>query len=376
MHASGMNILFLNSNREWGGGEVWLTAIVRGLQQRGHHATVICQPGSPLFHRLMSDSFNCIPLALTGDFNPFTIFSVWRIIKQHSINLVCVHTEKQLRITGCACLMSGVPIVVSREVDVPIDDTFVNRYFFGKIASAVMVNSRATRDTLFESAPWLRNQSVRVVWKGIDISVYDSVSPARVRKEFGLSDDDCLVGFVGRLDEQKGIPTLLEAMSIVSKKNPRIKLILVGDGNLKESILQFSVQNMLEHNIYLTGFREDIPAFLKAMDFVVVPSYWEGFCYAALEAMAAGKAVIGSHTSSIPELVADHDTGILVASHSPEELVNAIINLSENPSLQKTMGDHGRRRAEKLFQFSTMLEKTEALFREVIDGTLDRSKPA
>ncbi len=376
MHASGMNILFLNSNREWGGGEVWLTAIVLGLEQQGHRSTIICHPDSPLFHRLTSKSVHCIPLALTGDFNPFTIFSVRRIIKQHSIDLVCVHTEKQLRIAGCACMMSGVPIVVSREVDVPIDDTFVNRYFFGKIASAVMVNSHATNDTVLNGAPWLRNLSVHVVWKGIDISVYDSVAPAGVRKEFGLLNDDCLVGFVGRLDEQKGIPTLLEAMKIVSKKNPRIKLILAGDGNLKESIKQFSVRNKLDHNIYLAGFREDIPAFLKAMDFAVVPSYWEGFCYAALEAMAAGKAVIGSRTSSIPELVADNETGILVAPRSPEELANAIINLSENPSLQKTMGEHGRIRAEELFQLSVMLEKTETLFREVVDRTLNRSQTA
>lgn len=376
MHASGMNILFLNSNREWGGGEVWLTAIALGLEQWGHRSTIICHPDSPLFQRLTSKSVHCIPLALTGDFNPFTIFSVRRIIKQHSIDLVCVHTEKQLRIAGCACMMSGVPIVVSREVDVPIENTFVNRYFFEKIASAVMVNSHATYDTVCNGAPWLRNQSVHVVWKGIDISVYDSVLPARVRKEFELSEGDCLVGFVGRLDEQKGIPTLLEAMNIVSKKNPRVKLILAGEGNLRESIQRFSVQNRLEQNLYLAGFREDIPAFLKAVDFAVVPSYWEGFCYSALEAMAAGKAVVGSRTSSIPELVADHDTGILVAPHSPEELANAIINLSENPSLQKTMGDRGRSRAGELFQFSTMLEKTEALFREVVDGTLDRSQIA
>jgi len=376
VHASGMNILFLNSNREWGGGEVWLTAIALGLEQWGHRSTIICHPDSPLFQRLTSKSVHCIPLALTGDFNPFTIFSVRRIIKQHSIDLVCVHTEKQLRIAGCACMMSGVPIVVSREVDVPIENTFVNRYFFEKIASAVMVNSHATYDTVCNGAPWLRNQSVHVVWKGIDISVYDSVLPARVRKEFELSEGDCLVGFVGRLDEQKGIPTLLEAMNIVSKKNPRVKLILAGEGNLRESIQRFSVQNRLEQNLYLAGFREDIPAFLKAVDFAVVPSYWEGFCYSALEAMAAGKAVVGSRTSSIPELVADHDTGILVAPHSPEELANAIINLSENPSLQKTMGDRGRSRAGELFQFSTMLEKTEALFREVVDGTLDRSQIA
>src|SRR5208337_5578652 len=125
----------------------------------------------------------------------------------------------------------------------------------------VIANSNATRETLFSSAPWLRNQRVRVVWKGIDILAYDTVSPAHVREEFGLPDDDCLVGFVGRLDEQKGIPTLLEAMNIVSKKNPRIKLILAGEGNLRKSIQQFSLQNKLEHQIYLAGFRKDIPAF-------------------------------------------------------------------------------------------------------------------
>jgi len=363
-----MNILFVNSNREWGGGEVWLTTIAAEMSRRGHRVAIVCRPGSALCKKLSGQHESVIPFRLSGDFNPATVVRLYSILVKRKISLVCVHTEKELRIAGMAGALARVPVVVSQDVDVPVKNSHLNRLFYGKLASAIMVNSYATRNTLLSAAPWLQTQRTHVVWKGVDLSAYGGAEKSGIRGDLNLAADDIVAGFVGRLDEQKGIPTLLEAVRLAVSINPHFRLLIAGEGNLNEYIREFSSSYHLSRNIFLLGFIQNIPAFLQAVDFVVVPSYWEGFCYSALEAMAAGKAVVGSNTSSIPELVVHNSTGILVPPRSPEDLAGTISAICSQPVLREEMGRRGRERARLLFPVRIMHDKTEEFFQTAIDA--------
>jgi glycosyltransferase involved in cell wall biosynthesis len=95
-----------------------------------------------------------------------------------------------------------------------------------------------------------------------------------------------------------------------------------------------------------------------------MPSNWEGFGYAAVEAMAAGKAVIGSHVSSLPEIIDDRRTGLLVPPRSPEMLADAMVTLVDNPRLRSSMGKAGARKVENVFSLPTMVAHVEALLLE------------
>jgi len=370
-----MNILFINSNREWGGGEVWLATIAAEMSRRGHRVVIVCRPGSALRKKLSGQHESVIPLRLSGDFNPATVLRLCTILVKQKISLVCVHTEKELRIAGMAGTFARIPVVVSQDVDVPVKNSYLNRLFYGKIASAIMVNSYATRNTLLSAAPWLQTQRIHVVWKGVDLQAYGGAEKSRIREDLKLAADDTVAGFVGRLDEQKGIPTLLEAVRFAVKRDPRFRLLIAGEGNLKEYIRDYSSRHNLNQNIFLVGFIQHIPSLLQAVDFIVVPSYWEGFCYSALEAMAAGKAVVGSNTSSIPELVVHNSTGILVPPRSPEDLAGAIGAISSQPSLREEMGQRGRDRAQRLFPSRIMHDKTEEFFQTAIEAFHHRNSP-
>ena len=363
-----MNILFIDSSRTWGGGGVWLLQICEGLIALGHQITVICRPDSALTDRIRPTKVTLHTLPMTGDFHPLSIYSIHRIIKSRRMDIVCANMEKELRLAGLAARWAGVPIVVSREVDRPLKDTWINRYFYNRVASGVMVNSFATYNTLLASAPWLGEQRCEIVWKGVDVGRYRGVLPSDVRREFGLQPNDCIAGFVGRLDEQKGIPTLLEAMKIAVPRSPRLRLILAGEGNLRPKIEAFRRSNRLEDRIFLAGFRDDVPAFLRAIDFLVMPSYWEGFGYGAAEAMAAGKPVIGSWASSLPEIVDHRRTGILVAPRSPEDLARAMVELGADPGARQEMGNAGSLRVERMFPLSRMVSKTESFFFRVVES--------
>lgn len=327
--------------------------------------TIGCRPDSALHRRERSLQSTVVPIRIAGDIDPITIWKIYRLITHRRIDLVCAHADKELRVGGLAAWLAGVPVVVSREMDLPLKDSVLNRFFYTKIASAIMVNSVATMNTLVASAQWLNRDRITVVWKGIDIETFKRAQPLNLRKEFGLGDNAVIAGFVGRLEEQKGITTLLEAMSGVVERNNRITLIVAGDGPMKDSVTTFCRDHHLDKNIVLAGFREDIPAFMKGIDFLVMPSNWEGFGYSAAEAMASGKPVIATNVSSLPEIVQDGTTGILVPPRKPEKLAEAMLALADDVTLREALGGAGARRAEKHFPLSAMLDKVESLFARV-----------
>jgi glycosyltransferase involved in cell wall biosynthesis len=361
-----MNILFINSTRTWGGGETWLLQVCEGLQRRGHRVVVACRADSDLHRRLEDSAFDFFPLKHWGDFSPRSIAKLWKLIRQYEIDVICTNMEKELRLGGIAAQLAGVPIVPSREVDVPIKSTRINRYFYRRVASDVIVNSHATLNTLLNSAPWLDRERLHVVWKGIDSSAVTRGSLPSLRDRFHFSPKDCIIGFVGRLDVQKGIPTLLEAMRIVIGSVPNARLVLAGEGNLREMIVAFTRRHALEEHIFLAGFCPDVTRFLDEIAFLVMPSYWEGFGYAAIEAMAARKAVIGTYASSLPEIIDDGKTGVLVTPRSADQLAAAIVRLASASGLRNEMGSAGAVKVRTNFSVLTMVEKTEAVFHETI----------
>lgn len=360
-----MHILFLHTYPGWGGGEVSLSAISEGLVGRGHDVTIVCRPDSGLYHHKGSLRSTIVPLRIAGDIDPVTIWKIHRLITHHNVDVVCVHTNKELRVGGIAAWPARVPVVVSREIDLPLKNTRLNKFGYTRVASAIIVNSFATMNTLLASAPWLRRDQITVVWKGIDIDVFKRAQPLDLRHEFRLGDDAVVAGFVGRLEEQKGISTLLEAMSLVLQRSKKVKVVMAGDGPMRDSVSTYCRAHGLDTNIVLAGFREDIPAFMKGIDFLVMPSNWEGFGYSAVEAMAAGRAVIATNVSSLPEIVQDGTTGLLVSPRTPAKLAEAMLSLGNDAGLRESLGRAGARRAEETFPLSVMLDKVEALFTAV-----------
>ncbi|HLX11431.1 MAG TPA: glycosyltransferase, partial [Bacteroidota bacterium] len=130
---------------------------------------------------------------------------------------------------------------------------------------------------------------------------------------------------------------------------------------------QYIANHRLGDRVFLRGYTENIIPWINGFDMMVMPSYYEGFGYSAVEAMAARKPVIGTNVSSLPEIIEDGVTGILVAPRSAEQLADAMERLANDPVLRISMGENGRKRADELFTESRMIKETEAFFREVAE---------
>ena len=205
------------------------------------------------------------------------------------------------------------------------------------------------------------------------------VSANGSRGKFGLSESDQVVGFVGRMVGEKGIIELVEAMGTVIKAIPGAKLMMVGDTldddrdrGVKEVVRQEISTNGLASKVVFTGFVEDVPEVMSAMDLFVLPSHREGMPRTVIEAMAAGKPVVATDIRGCREEVLEGVTGLLVPVNSPQPLAQAIIKILSNPEMARKMGKAGRKRAEEFFDEDLVLDREIEVYQELVKTRLEK----
>jgi glycosyltransferase involved in cell wall biosynthesis len=173
---------------------------------------------------------------------------------------------------------------------------------------------------------------------------------------------------VGRLAPVKGYPYLLEAMRGVVDEQPESRLAIVGDGP-DCGALEAQCRSLgIEKHVVFLGFRTDVPSILRGAQLAAYATLGEGFGLGVVEAMIQETPVVATHTMALPELVSHGGDGFLVPTADPAALRGRMLELIRNPELRASMGRRGRENVEKKFSMQTMIDKTAALYRELLVG--------
>ncbi len=168
-------------------------------------------------------------------------------------------------------------------------------------------------------------ERVDVVPNGVDARLFCPRPRQPARAELGLSLDDRVVLYVGRLEESKGVLDLLDAFEQAHAREPRLKLILLGDGQARALCNARAAES--RGSIQVLGGRPlaEVPAWLAACDLVCLPSWNEGMPNAVLEALASGRRVVGTRVGAIPDLISSAELGEVVERQAPAELAAALL---------------------------------------------------
>jgi glycosyltransferase involved in cell wall biosynthesis len=209
-----------------------------------------------------------------------------------------------------------------------------------------------------------------MVYYGIDASGWQSLNGERTaaRKRLGVADGEVVVGMASRLIAGKGHWTLLDACANAFREAPQLRLLIAGDGPLRDELARRIDDLGLGERARCLGFVADVRSFMGACDalaFPTQPQLSEGFGLAALEAMAAARPVIATRVGSLPEVVSDEVTGLLVEPQDVAALAAGLVRLAEDRALRKELGEQGLVRAGEDFSLTAMVQRTLSVYNEV-----------
>jgi len=358
-----MRILFINSIQMFAGGEVWMLRTLRALHERGHEVWLCCRPRTELAERAARAEIPVKLMNFRGDFDPVRTIRLALFMARHKINVVLMNMDKELRIGGVAARLAGVRAIIPRRgIDYPLKNRWRYRFAYNVLATSILANSNATKQALLRNAPWLDERRIEVVHNGIDAAVFVHSAHRSLREEWQIPADAPLLGFVGQLDERKGLRVLLSAFELIQARIPEARLVLAGEGRLREMIESQIRAKSWERNVVLAGFIHEVASVMQAIDVLVLPSYWEGFGIVIIEAMACGRPVITTNISSMPEIVDDGRTGYLIPPGDAQLLAEHAVALLRDSALRERMGQAAQRRVAEHFSESQMIERLERLF--------------
>ncbi len=371
---------FMHGARNVGGGEYSILLLIVNLRRDIFNIIVFYTHENEIIRKIKDEGIETVKIPLHKGItsiyrdeikiNPVSlltyvrylvdgIFKVAKSLRKHEVDILHPHDNLSKIIGGIAAKITGVKIVAHcRDL---LNKSLVEKMliiyqllFIDRIIAVSESNRK-----LF-SIGKRSFAKVQTIYNGIDLNKFDYLAESSIREELNISDRDIVIGAIGVFDKCKGHIYLLQAIErIVSEGIKNIVCLVIGDGRERENLKGFVVNERLQDYIRFLGYRSDIPALLKSLDMVVMPSIQESFPRVPLEAMAMKVPVIATTVGGLPESIDDGKTGILVPPGDVDSLCKAIKYLIENSELRKKMGDAGRERVEERFCIESNVRETE-----------------
>lgn len=347
-------ILFVDHTPFVGGAQLVIADHIRHLDRTRFTPLMACTPTVPALverYRAAGAEVFFTPLPRLRVRSPVAVVrllgaarALRRLIRRERADIVVANTSRAAYVASLAVKGTGVPLV-----------WWVRDFLFGDLAFRLMSGapakivcvSQAIRDFYGGTG----DPRFEVVYVGNDLYRRAAeVADERVRAErarWGFGPEDFVVGFMGRLVEEKGVEDVVAAVEEAHRRHPRVKLLVVGTGsgqafNVEARVRQAVAVRRLGF-VRFAGYQADEALFYRLFDaFVLATRTAEPYATSVVQAMMAGKPVVGTATGGTPELVRDRETGMLVSPSAPREMAAALRALLEDPGLAARVAEAGR----------------------------------
>lgn len=355
-------ICFFNSNRTWGGGEKWHLDVSIRFRDKGHPVCIVTNEKSELLRRAKKAGIptHTMRISKMSILNPVKLLKISGFLKQERIDTIIVNLPSDLKAAGIAAKHAGVRnIIYRRGLAKPVKNRFLNRYLFRNIVTKIIVNSEETKKLfLMQNDRFVGEEKIRVIYNGIDLNRFDA-SPSIF--SFPREPDEFILGSAGRFVKQKAQHLLIEIASRLKLKKMKFRMMIAGEGKLKEELERTARELGVEREVIFPGFIDDTKGFMESIDIFLLPSLWEGFGYAIVEAMACRKPVIAFNVSSNPEIIDDGRTGFLIEDMNVEKFLQKIELLIGDRELRRKLGEEGRKKVERDFSLDRVVREVEEM---------------
>jgi L-malate glycosyltransferase len=365
-----VRVLLVVDSLEVGGAERHVVDLASALHRKGYEVEVACSiagglskpleeagvPVRPLTRRLVKRR---VSLAYAR--------GIRKLLREGRFDLVHAHIYASAVAAAIATRGTGLPVVITEHTEASWQNRWARRcsqWTYRRARRIISVSTPIERRLIERDG--VPPQLVTLIPNAV---IPASGNPPDLADTLpdGWSEGP-LVGVVARLQPEKGVATFLKAAAHASKVSPEVRFLVVGDGPLREELLDLVGRVGLRERVRFLGYRADARALTGLLDVLVVPSLTEGSPLIVLEAMAAGVPVVASAVGGIPDQVRHGVEGILVPPDDPDALAGALGALLGDPAHAHRLGEAGRRRTENEFSHEALVRRIEAVYRAALGG--------
>ena len=364
-----LTVLHLVANRWWTGSAEPVIRLLTGLRARGHRVLLGLIAGDRFEQKAREAGLEPLPgLSLEVRGNPVHAVGDLRRVRQavraEGVDVVHVHHSHDHWLGWLGRGPAGLVRTFhnARAVRLTGLSPWLYRRTDALIAVSREIEERGRRAGISPE------RLVRVDGV-VDVGRFEDGDGAAIRKEFDLASA-AVIGCVARLAPRRGHELLIRAFQQLLPEYPHARLLLVGKGEARARLETLVSDLGLAREVLFAGYRDaDLPAVLQALDaFALMGAGSDESCRAALEAMAAGRPVVGRRVGALPETVVHGVTGLLVDDDRPESVAAALRVLVARPEQAAAMGRAGRERARALFGSDAHAAQIERVYRRIVES--------
>jgi glycosyltransferase involved in cell wall biosynthesis len=358
-----MKSVHIDTAKTWRGGQNQVLHLVNGLGELGHAAVLVAHDAGELKRRAQ-EGLRFVGFTPRSEFDVHAAWQLAKVFRDVQPDVIHAHDPMGIALTAMALQMrnglTSTPLVVAaRRVDFHLKRHAFSRWKHSRV-DVFIAASRVIAGILVDDG--IAEERIDVVHDGVNIGLVDKQPVVDAHATFWLPRGAPLVGNVAALAAHKGQKHLVTAAKAIVRHVPDARVLIVGEGELREPLERQIKELGLERHVLLTGFRADAIGLIKSFDVFVLCSVTEGLGSAMLEAMAAGKPVVATRAGGIPEAIVDGETGILVPPNDPESLASAITCLLNDPEHRERLAAAGRQRVIAEFSVERMVQNTLAVY--------------
>lgn len=365
-----ISILMFCNTTVRAGVEEHMLELLRGLDRRQFRLHLACP--EVLLEQFGNDipkDVNVTSIMLDKLSDVRSMISLARTLRHHKIDILHSHMFRSSLFSAPIARFCRVPVVIEtthvRETWRKgwLKSKFVIDRNVARLIDRFIAVSEANAHYLLNEKK-IPARKVSVIQNGCSLERVDPsrAKPEGIRERIGFSKDDVVLLAMARLEPQKGHNILLQALSLLHKDFPNVRLVCLGTGTLKNELAQYTKDLNIESHVRFMGFQPNVADWLAAADISVLPSFYEGLPLTAIETLAARVPLVATAVDGTPEVVIHGETGLLVPPGDPQAMARAISRLVQEPELRSKLALRGRNWVLERFTIQRQIEQTTQLY--------------
>lgn len=241
-----------------------------------------------------------------------------------------------------------------------------------KFSDKIIAVSEEIKKELIQSG--INESRIGVILNAVNTNIRSeqaSESRREKRRQLKIGEEERVVGYVGRLSEEKGIKNLMIAASMLIRSGTLVKVLILGEGPERKELEALVEKEGLTERVIFAGFQTDVESWMPALDLFCLPSLTEGTPMALLEAMAHGVPVVATAVGGVPGVIQSGRNGLLVSPNQSEALRDAIAQLLKEEALRRSLSEAARDSIKKNYHIDDWTRKIEAQYDLIVKGSND-----